>query len=92
MCRTEEVIENWTVLGPRQFMSNALRWLPQLQAGDVVRVPLRRMRPSTRPHQRLRRPGRRGHLLTGNAACSIRAYSAGSELAGVGLAARWDRS
>ncbi|MGK5533760.1 NAD(P)H-binding protein [Streptomyces sp. URMC 129] len=29
----------WTVLRPRSFMSNALRWLPQLAAGDVVRVP-----------------------------------------------------
>ncbi|WP_214411109.1 NAD(P)H-binding protein [Sphaerisporangium fuscum] len=29
----------WTILRPRSFMSNALRWLPQLAAGDVVRVP-----------------------------------------------------
>ncbi|MEN3536556.1 NAD(P)H-binding protein [Microbispora sp. ZYX-F-249] len=29
----------WTLLRPRSFMSNALRWLPQLEAGDVVRVP-----------------------------------------------------
>ncbi|MFI7229313.1 NAD(P)H-binding protein [Nonomuraea angiospora] len=29
----------WTFLRPRSFMSNALRWLPQLEAGDVVRVP-----------------------------------------------------
>ena len=28
----------WTVLRPRAFMSNALRWLPQLRAGDAVRV------------------------------------------------------
>jgi uncharacterized protein YbjT (DUF2867 family) len=28
----------WTLLRPRQFMSNALRWLPQLATGDVVRV------------------------------------------------------
>ncbi|MFI6309086.1 hypothetical protein ACIBEK_02925 [Nocardia fusca] len=34
----------------------------------------------------------RGHLLTGNSAYSIRAYSAGSELAGVELATRCDRS
>jgi uncharacterized protein YbjT (DUF2867 family) len=26
----------WTVLRPSGFMSNTLRWLPQLQAGDVV--------------------------------------------------------
>ncbi|MFC4114501.1 NAD(P)H-binding protein [Nonomuraea zeae] len=29
----------WTILRPRAFMSNVLRWLPQLEAGDVVRVP-----------------------------------------------------
>ncbi|MGK8520542.1 NAD(P)H-binding protein [Nocardia asteroides] len=29
---------SWTLLRPRQFMSNALRWLPQLAEGDVVRV------------------------------------------------------
>ncbi|MFD4253684.1 NAD(P)H-binding protein [Amycolatopsis thermoflava] len=28
----------WTFLRPRAFMSNALRWLPQLRAGDEVRV------------------------------------------------------
>jgi len=27
----------WTFLQPNSFMSNALRWLPQLEAGDVVR-------------------------------------------------------
>ncbi|MFJ7332628.1 NAD(P)H-binding protein [Streptomyces sp. NPDC101110] len=27
----------WTVLRPNAFMSNALRWLPQLREGDVVR-------------------------------------------------------
>jgi uncharacterized protein YbjT (DUF2867 family) len=27
----------WTFLRPAAFMSNALRWLPQLRAGDVVR-------------------------------------------------------
>jgi uncharacterized protein YbjT (DUF2867 family) len=26
----------WTFLQPNSFMSNALRWLPQLEAGDVV--------------------------------------------------------
>jgi uncharacterized protein YbjT (DUF2867 family) len=30
---------DWTVLRPSGFMSNALRWLPQLTAGDVVREP-----------------------------------------------------
>ncbi|MFG1794354.1 NAD(P)H-binding protein [Nocardia sp. NPDC049149] len=28
----------WTILRPRTFMSNALRWLPQLADGDEVRV------------------------------------------------------
>ncbi|MEC3917605.1 NAD(P)H-binding protein [Nocardia sp. CDC160] len=29
----------WTILRPCAFASNALRWLPQLRAGDAVRVP-----------------------------------------------------
>jgi uncharacterized protein YbjT (DUF2867 family) len=29
----------WTILRPCAFMSNALRWVPQLRAGDVVTVP-----------------------------------------------------
>jgi hypothetical protein len=29
----------WTILRPSGFMSNALRWLPQLKAGDTVRAP-----------------------------------------------------
>ncbi|MEU2036955.1 NAD(P)H-binding protein [Nocardia amamiensis] len=29
---------SWTFLRPRSFMSNALRWLPQLAVGDIVRV------------------------------------------------------
>lgn len=29
----------WTVLRPSGFASNALRWLPQLRRGDVVRAP-----------------------------------------------------
>jgi uncharacterized protein YbjT (DUF2867 family) len=29
----------WTILRPCAFMSNALRWVPQLHAGDVVTVP-----------------------------------------------------
>jgi uncharacterized protein YbjT (DUF2867 family) len=29
----------WTVLRPSGFMSNALRWRPQLDAGDTVREP-----------------------------------------------------
>ncbi|GAA3381783.1 SDR family oxidoreductase [Cryptosporangium minutisporangium] len=34
----------WTMLRPRAFMSNALRWLPQLREGDVVRVPFPNVR------------------------------------------------
>jgi uncharacterized protein YbjT (DUF2867 family) len=34
----------WTILRPAEFMSNALRWLPQLRAGDVVRGPFGRVR------------------------------------------------
>jgi uncharacterized protein YbjT (DUF2867 family) len=34
----------WTILRPSGFMSNALRWLPQLHAGDVVRAPFARAR------------------------------------------------
>lgn len=30
---------SWTILRPSGFHSNALRWLPQLRAGDVVREP-----------------------------------------------------
>jgi len=29
----------WTIVRPTAFMSNAFRWLPQLRAGNVVRVP-----------------------------------------------------
>jgi uncharacterized protein YbjT (DUF2867 family) len=29
----------WTILRPFAFMSNALRWLPQLRAGDVIKLP-----------------------------------------------------
>jgi uncharacterized protein YbjT (DUF2867 family) len=29
----------WTILRPAMFMTNALQWLPQLRAGDVVRAP-----------------------------------------------------
>ncbi|NKY29814.1 NAD(P)H-binding protein [Nocardia gamkensis] len=42
MARSEQAVREsglaWTFLRPRSFMSNALRWLPQLAAGDVVRV------------------------------------------------------
>ncbi|WP_059013470.1 NAD(P)H-binding protein [Streptomyces specialis] len=43
MILSEQAVENsglpWTFLRPRSFMSNALRWIPQLEKGDVVRVP-----------------------------------------------------
>jgi uncharacterized protein YbjT (DUF2867 family) len=29
----------WTFIRPNSFMTNALRWLPQLRAGDTVRLP-----------------------------------------------------
>jgi len=29
----------WTFIQPNSFMTNALRWLPQLQAGDTIRLP-----------------------------------------------------
>lgn len=29
----------WTILRPSGFMSNALQWVPQIQAGDIVRAP-----------------------------------------------------
>lgn len=30
---------DWTILQPSGFMSNALRWIPQLRTGDVIRGP-----------------------------------------------------
>lgn len=40
MIRSETAVREsgpaWTILRPNAFMSNALRWLPQLRAGDVV--------------------------------------------------------
>ena len=43
MIRSEQAVRDsglsWTILRPSAFMSNALRWLPQLRAGDVVREP-----------------------------------------------------
>ena len=34
----------WTILQPNSFMSNALRWVPQLQAGNTVRAPFPNVR------------------------------------------------
>lgn len=42
MAATEAAVKEsglpWTFLRPSAFMANALRWLPQIQAGDEVRV------------------------------------------------------
>jgi uncharacterized protein YbjT (DUF2867 family) len=37
----------WTFLQPDSFMSNALQWVPQLRAGDVVRAPFAEVRVAT---------------------------------------------
>jgi uncharacterized protein YbjT (DUF2867 family) len=34
----------WTIIRPSAFMSNVLRWLPQLEAGDLVRGPFPKVR------------------------------------------------
>lgn len=43
MIRTEEALREagipWTVVRPSAFHANALRWLPKLAAGDVLRLP-----------------------------------------------------
>jgi uncharacterized protein YbjT (DUF2867 family) len=43
MIRSESAVRDsglpWTILRPSAFMSNALRWLPQLTSADVVRAP-----------------------------------------------------
>jgi uncharacterized protein YbjT (DUF2867 family) len=48
MIRSEEAVYgsglSWTVLRPVAFMSNALRWLPKLAAGDVLRLPFASVR------------------------------------------------
>lgn len=38
---------SWTILRPRAFMSNALRWVLQLSAGEVVRAPFANVRIAT---------------------------------------------
>jgi uncharacterized protein YbjT (DUF2867 family) len=37
----------WTFLQPDSFMTNTLQWIPQLQAGDVVRAPFADVRVAT---------------------------------------------
>lgn len=43
MIRSEQAVQAagipWTIVRPSAFASNALRWLPQLRAGDLVRAP-----------------------------------------------------
>lgn len=34
----------WTIVRPSAFMTNAYRWLPQLRAGDVIRLPFAHVR------------------------------------------------
>ena len=51
MIRSEAAVTGsglpWTILRPTAFMSNALRWTPQLAAGDVVRAPFATVRTAT---------------------------------------------
>jgi uncharacterized protein YbjT (DUF2867 family) len=48
MIRSEEAVYEaglpWTILRPVAFMSNTLRWLPKLAAGDVLRLPFASVR------------------------------------------------
>lgn len=43
MVRSESAVKDsgllWTILRPTAFMANALRWLPQLSDGNVIRAP-----------------------------------------------------
>jgi uncharacterized protein YbjT (DUF2867 family) len=43
MIRSEDAVREsglaWTIVRPYEFMSNALRWAPQLRAGDLLRLP-----------------------------------------------------
>jgi uncharacterized protein YbjT (DUF2867 family) len=47
MIDSEEAVQRsgvaWTILRPSAFMSNALRWVPQLKAGDAVTAPFARV-------------------------------------------------
>jgi len=48
MARSETAVREsslpWTILRPAAFMSNTLRWAPELRAGDVVREPFPHVR------------------------------------------------
>ncbi|MEU8804164.1 NAD(P)H-binding protein [Spirillospora sp. NPDC048819] len=51
MAATERALHEsglpWTILRPSAFMSNALRWLPRLRAGDTLRLPFANVRTAT---------------------------------------------
>jgi uncharacterized protein YbjT (DUF2867 family) len=51
MIRSEEAVYasglSWTVIRPVAFMSNALRWLPKLAVGDLLRLPFASVRSAT---------------------------------------------
>ncbi|MGH2446370.1 MAG: NAD(P)H-binding protein [Thermoleophilaceae bacterium] len=51
MVRSETAVQEsglpWTILRPTAFMSNTLRWAPQLAAGDVVSAPFADVRTAT---------------------------------------------
>jgi uncharacterized protein YbjT (DUF2867 family) len=51
MVRSETAVREsgvpWTFLQPNSFMSNALRWLPQLRSGNSVRAPFPTVRVAT---------------------------------------------
>jgi uncharacterized protein YbjT (DUF2867 family) len=51
MARSEAAVREsglpWPFLRPAAFMSNALRWVPELRAGDVVREPFPHVRVAT---------------------------------------------
>ncbi|MFB7723500.1 NAD(P)H-binding protein [Nocardia sp. NPDC056100] len=74
MASEREVTESgaaWTILRPCAFDSNALRWLPQLAAGDVVRAPFPEVRTASLDSydlaavasHALREDGYRGEIL-----------------------------
>jgi len=48
MVRSETAVQEsgvpWTILQPNSLMSNTFRWLPQLRAGNVVRLPFPNVR------------------------------------------------
>ncbi|BDT91961.1 nucleotide-diphosphate-sugar epimerase [Nocardia sputorum] len=74
MASEQETTESgvaWTILRPCAFASNALRWLPQLRDGDVIRAPFLEVRTAALDPQDLgavaaavlRDNGRHGEIL-----------------------------